>query len=253
MKSFLIPPEKVESIKNSVIGKFCKGKCLGRGAYLTTNGIFMDCECVEEFRRQIKLLSANIPQKYWDFDLRNLTKEFISNNKEALKIIKNYVDKIKIMVDEGVGLYIQGAHGLAKTALSYYILKEAMKQDIICYAISMSRLTGLFYDINIEENKELIEWIKNDVKLLVIEEIEKDYNIDKSTTFLGSMVNDFFRSIYDTKKSLIVNSNFSKKVLKESRVHADNVVDRFEELVDVILVGNSYRKQYENLRKIIEL
>jgi len=249
-QSFLVTPEEIETLKSSIIGKFCKNKCDGKGAFLKDK-VFTNCECVNEFEKRLRLIQANIPKKYWDFDLRNLTKEYSKNNEIPLKIIKNYTDKIKDMVDKGVSLYIQGSHGLAKTALSYYILKEGIKQDVVCYSISMSQLTKLFYEIRLEENKNRIEWIKNDVELLVIEEVEKDYNVENATSFIGSFVNDFFRVIYDNKKALIINSNLSKKGLKDSKIHASNVVDRFEELVDIILVGESFRKQDENLKQII--
>lgn len=249
-QSFLITPEEVTEIKESTLGKSCKNKCMGKGTFLK-EGQFVNCTCVEDFEKRLRLIQANIPKKYWDFDFRNLKKEYSESNKIPLKIIKSYTEKIREMVDKGIGLYIQGTHGLAKTALSYYILKEAIKQDMICYSISMSQLTKIFYDIRLDECKERIEWIKKHVELLVIEEIEKDYNIEQSTSYIGSSVNDFFRSLYDSKKSLIINSNMSKKALRESKIHASNIVDRFEELVDIVLTGNSFRNQNENLKQII--
>ena len=249
-QSFLVTREEVESLRISLIGKFCNNKCQGRGAILK-DSIFNSCICVEEFEKHLRLLQSNIPKKYWDFDLRNLTKDYSKNNELALKIIKNYSDKIREMVDKGVGLYVQGSHGLAKSALSYYILKEAIKSDIVCYSINMSQLTKLFYDIREEGSKERIDWIKEYVELLLVEEIEKDYNVDKSNTYAGSMVNDFFRAIYDNKKALILTSNLTKDALRKNKVHAENVIDRFEELVDVILTGDSFRKQNENLKQII--
>ncbi len=246
----LIDSNDVTSLKNSVIGKFCNNECQGTGLLLK-EGVFYDCRCVEEFKRRLKFLQANIPKKYWEFDLRNLTKEFCDENKLALNILKKYASKIKEMTLEGVGLYIQGSHGLAKTALGYYLLKEGLKKDLTCYSISMSHLTKILFDISIDENKEKINFLKNKVDLLLIDEIEKDYNVDKPTSYLGSLVNDFFRSIYDNKKSLIITSNLPKKDLESKKIHASNVVDRFEELVDVILVGKSFRKQNTNLKYII--
>lgn len=242
--------DDIEILKNTIIGKVCNNTCSGKGAILK-DGAFIDCICVEDFKRKVKFSQAGIPKKYWDFDLRNLTKEFMDSNKISLNILKKYSSKIKEMTENGVGLYIQGDFGLAKTALSYYVLKEGLKSNLICYAISMSHLTKILYNISAEENMEKIERIKSKVNLLVIEEIEKDYNIDKSTSYLGSLVNDFFRALYDNKKSIIINSNLSKKALRDAEIHASNLVDRFEELVDVILVGKSFRKQNENLKLII--
>jgi DNA replication protein DnaC len=250
-QSFLVKPEEVLELKTSIIGKFCKNKCGGKGAVLK-NSVFVNCECVEEFERRLRLIQANVPKKYWNFNLRKLTKEYSEQNKVPLEIIKKYIEKISKLTEEGVGLYIQGTYGLAKTALSHYILKESIKQDIVCYSISMSKLTNILYNTREEENIERIEWIKKDVQLLFIDEIEKEYSSDNSSTFMGSLVNDFFRSLYDTKKSLIITSNLSKKALKESKVHAHNITDRFEELVDIVLTGNSFRRQNENLKLIIE-
>jgi DNA replication protein DnaC len=130
-------------------------------------------------------------------------------------------------------------------------LKEGIKKEVVCYSISMSQLTKLLYDVNGAESRNRVDWIKNSVELLVIEEIEKDYKMEQSNTFVGSLVNDFFRVLYDNKKAIIITSNLPKKSLKESKIHADNIIDRFEELVDIILIGNSYRKQDENLKQIL--
>lgn len=246
----LINPEDVQTLRDSIIGKFCDNFCQGKGSYIEKD-YFYDCSCVEEFKRRLKFLQSNIPKKYWEFDLRNLTKEFCDENKTSLEILKKYSSKIKEMTKEGVGLYIQGASGLAKTALSYYVLKEGLKKDLVCYSISMSQLTKILFDISITENKEKINFLKNSIDLLIIEEIEKDYNIDKPNSYLGSLVNDFFRALYDNKKSLIITSNVAKKDLRDAKIHASNLVDRFEELVDVILVGKSFRKQNTNLKYII--
>lgn len=242
--------EDVEVLRNSTIGKVCNNACQGTGTLLKDD-TFYDCVCVEEFKKKLKFLQANIPKKYWEFDLRNLTKEFCDDNRIPLNILKKYTSKIKEMSEEGVGLYIQGASGLAKTALSYYVLKEGLKKDLVCYSISMSHLTKILFDISINENKERIDFLKNSVELLLIDEIEKDYNLDKPTSYLGALVNDFFRGVYDNKKALIITSNLPKKDLESKKIHAANVVDRFEELVDVILVGKSFRRQNTNLKYII--
>jgi len=86
-QSFLVTPNEVENLKNSLIGKFCKNKCDGKGAFLKNN-TFINCSCVEEFEKKLRLIQSNIPKKYWEFDLRNLTKEYSDNNKLPLKIKK---------------------------------------------------------------------------------------------------------------------------------------------------------------------
>jgi DNA replication protein DnaC len=246
----IITKERVEAIKTSILGKFCNGVCNSTGVIFDGES-FQDCTCVKEFNRVIKLSKAGIPKKHWEFDLRNLTSPFVEENKVSLGILKMYCKKIIKMTDEGVGIFLQGESGLAKSALAYYILKEAIKQNILCYSIRMSHLSELLVNsLRNENDLDVVNWLKNDVKLLLIDEIEKDYKIDNPNSFMGSQVNTFFSDIYDMQKSLIVTSNIPKKNLKQ--VHASNVADRLHELVDVILVGESYRKPGEFLNRIMK-
>lgn len=248
---FLITKEDVSRLKDETIGKVCKNHCRGCGAFIE-DSIIKDCDCVVEFKKRVVLYQVGIPRKYWNFSFSHLASEFSKTNRIPINILKTYCSKLNKAVTEGLGLYIQGAHGLAKTSLSYLVLMEAIEKDIVCYATSMSRLSKLLFKVDDPDTIELVEWIKKDVQLLVIDEIEKDYKVDQVTSFLGAQVNEFFRSLYDHKKAIIITSNISKKQLKEDKIHADNVVDRFEELIDVILIGNSYRKQEDSLKALSE-
>lgn len=254
MNNPLITKDKIDELRSSIIGISCKGACKKNGSLLI-NGIFEDCSCVSVFKERILLCSSNIPDKYFKFDLRNLTKKFSDENPIALSIIKNYSIKISDMIREGIGLFIEGESGLAKSSLGVYILKEAIKKHESCFYIRMSNLTKLLYDNssnNIEERENaqyIVKWIKENVSLLMIDEIDKDYKVDNPNSFLGSLVNDFFGYVYDNNKSLIITSNKPKQSLKG--IHANNVIDRLEELADVILVGSSFRNSKDAINKIM--
>lgn len=247
----LVTKEKVQELKNKLFGKMCNNRCNGEGNYFE-NGIFIECTCSKEFQWQIKLIKANISEKHWDFTFRNLLKKFLDDNELALEIVKKYCENISILTDEGVGLFIQGSYGLAKSALASYILKEGIKKDIPCFSIRMSHLTKLLIESFKEPEKaDLLMWIKTKVKLLFIDEIEKDFRIGETTSFTGTHVNEFFEDIYGSKKALIVTSNLTKPKLKG--IHADNVIDRLSELGDVVLVGESYRRQGNIIEHILGL
>ena len=248
-KNFFIDKNDVDDLKNLIIGKTCNNACEGKGV-IVKNHMFIDCTCSKEFQNNIQLLLANIPKKYWDFTLRNLTKEFSASNTEPLALFQRFREEITLMIREGVGLYVYGAVGLAKSALSYYTLKYAMTKGIVCYSIRMSQLTKLIFD-SLKENKyrDQLDWIKHDVQLLMIDEVDKDYNIRNLNQFAGVQVNDFFGMLYEQKKSLIVTANVPRDGLKS--VHADNVIDRFGELVDVAITGGSYRKSAGALKRLI--
>lgn len=250
VKTFFLDKEEIEALRVSTIGVTCSNLCKGAGVILSQTS-FIDCACQKDFQNKIKYIASNIPKKYWDFTLRNLTKEFVEGNKAGLGILQEYREKIDIMVKEGIGLYIQGSSGLAKSALSYHLLKYAASKNIICYGIRMSQLTKLIFD-SLKDDKfsDLLDYIKKDVQLLLIDEIEKDYNISDLNKFSGVQVNDFFGSLYDRKKSLITTSNIPKGGLKN--IHASNIVDRLEELIDIIFTGSSYRKSDGALKKLFE-
>lgn len=127
-----------------------------------------------------------------------------------------------------------------------------MKKEHTVFCIRMSQLTKLLVEnlLNNEVYADRIQWIKDKVSLLMIDEIEKDYKINDPNSFSGSIVNDFFGAIYDSKKSLIVTSNKPKHLLKG--IHAGSVIDRLEELADVILIGSSFRGQNEAISQIMK-
>ena len=187
--SVLITKEQVDKLRQDTIGVSCGNKCEGSGVIIekTPKGvIFNDCTCVKEFAWYTKLVVANIPNKHWDFSLRNLLKTFIQDNNQALALLKGYSDQVDKMIKNGVGLYVQGSYGLAKTALSCYICREFIKAGKDVYFIRMSHLTKLLFDsLQDEVCKARLEWIKRDVKLLVIDEIEKDYKVDNIQSFSG--------------------------------------------------------------------
>ena len=252
MPNVLISAERVAELKQKLHGVYCKNACNGTGVIITytDKGItFNDCACVKEFKWEYKLLTSNIPVKYWDFTLRNLLKVFIEENNQALAVIDGYVSQIELMLKEGVGLYIEGMHGLAKTALSCYIAKQFLRSDKIVYFMRMSGLTNLVFEsIHDDAAKEKLTWIRKNVQLLVIDEIEKDYKIDNESTFSGSHISEIFDDIYETKKCLIVTSNLTKDKLK---THSLSVLDRLSELVDIPLVGDKSYRGIDDKKKII--
>lgn len=252
MTSPFVEVDAVEQLKETLIGKFCKGKCGGSGALLS-GGVFSDCDCVKEFNVQLAYTSANIPKKYWGFSYRNLLKTFEEANQISLNIIKSYTQNVNDMVSEGVGLYIEGESGLAKSSLGCYILKEGVRREEVCCCIRMSQLSKMLVENSFKKDPDIearLSWIKKNVSLLMIDEIDKEYKVDNPNSYQGSVVNDFFGYIYDSKKALIVTSNKPKAELQG--IHADNVIDRLEELVDIIVVGTSFRGQNEALTKILK-
>lgn len=244
-----VKPEEVTALQLACY-KLCKEAC-GRQGYFIKNNKIEDCVCQIEFKRVIQLIAANIPKKHRDFTFEMLSEAFRRENARMLDVLEAYKTKIHRMVENGTGLYVQGQVGLAKSALSYNILQHAVEQGLTVYATRMSKITTLtFQAFSDPVAREQRDWILDDVQLLFIDEIEKDFKIGSTQDFSGTRVNEFFGDIYDNKKALILTSNMSKKELRT--VHADNVVDRFQELADIVLVGESYRRPNTAIQEILE-
>ena len=246
-----ISKDKVALLKEKIIGVVCNSACDGHGVIFDdSTKELKDCNCIDVFKKHKSYIGAGIPKKYWDFELSFLLEKFISENDNSLSIIKTYCSKIEKMVDAGVGLYLQGVSGVAKTALSFYIMKIALHKNIPCYSLRLSQLTKLLYESTRDDaKKDLLQFIKEETELLFIDEIEKEFAIGDTSKFMGSQVNDFFGYLYDNQRYLIVASNVPKLSLKN--VHAFNIVDRLQELVDIVLVGESFRSSSMALQKII--
>ena len=248
-----ISEDKVIQLKNEIIGVICNNVCKGHGVILdSTNDtkVLKDCSCIDVFKKRTSYIGAGIPKKYWNFELSLLLEKFMIENDASLTIIKNYCNKIENMIADGVGLYLQGVSGVAKTAIAFYIMKKALGKRISCYSLRLSQLTKLLYE-STQDNakKDFLQFIKEETKLLFIDEIEKEFAVGDTSKFMGSQVNDFFGYLYDNQKALIITSNVPKSDLR--KVHAFNIVDRLQELVDIVLVGESFRSSSIALQKIM--
>lgn len=242
-----ISADIVQEIKSKTI-EACT-ICGGTGSNLINNE-FSNCKCTEEFHRLVSFIGAGIPKKYWEFSLEHLLPKFQQENKAALDILKHFCNTIKKATDEGIGLYIQGVSGVAKTSLAFYALKEALGQSIPAYGIRLSQLTKLLYESTMDDaKKDHLNFIKNETKIILIDEIEKEFSIDDTSKFMGSQVNDFFSHLYDTQRSLIVTSNVPKEELR--KVHAFNIIDRLQELIDIVFIGESFRGSKGALQKLM--
>ncbi len=148
-QTIFLTKDRITDIKNDTIGIVCSNSCSYTGSILVGN-IIKDCSCLIEFKKRINFLGAEVPEKYWDFTYANLLGDFKEENHTTLATIKVFSDKLAEMTLGGYGLYIQGASGLAKSALAAYIVKAAIRARIVSYFTSMPRLSKLILDANKE-------------------------------------------------------------------------------------------------------
>ena len=125
----------------------CK-KCNGTGYIRVGNDSWKRCpECYPIREKLQKYKNANIPEKFWNFEIENVNKEIMINTTKQKKIeinFKNlyqyYTKNIKKYINKGRGLYIAGDIGSGKTTLAILIGKYAIVHN---YKVSYIK----YYDV----------------------------------------------------------------------------------------------------------
>lgn len=231
--------ETVNQIAQQTIEVCPKCKPGARGIILQ-NGIMKDCDCVGQFRSIRKLVEANIPRRYWNFDFRNVTAQFRAENQTEIGLLSTYMANIGLNIAEANWLFIQGGSGLAKTAITSYILRTAINAGYLGYQIRLSHLTELhFLAYSDPGQKELLEFLQNRVQIVGVEEMDKDSHVKDSASPAGSKIAQIFGDWYDRGVAVVMTSNTKKDDL--SRVHHASVIDRVNEAIDIVLTGASFR------------
>lgn len=203
-----------------------------------------DCKCVQKISWQIKLIEANIPEKYRAFDFRSLTKEFIENNEAIYVYLKKYLEKIGDNIKRGNSFWLSSLPGQAKSAIVSYFLREAIKQDFFGYYIRASHLlTKKFEAMRDPEAKEFIEFLLNEMDLLVIEELEKVYLLSE-LDMPNQLFFEFLSDLHDKDVTLFLTSNEPrKKVFSKFPTY---VQDRLLNLEYMVIQGKkSGRREFE--------
>jgi DNA replication protein DnaC len=217
--------------------------CGGRGVIEsnTDSGVTLaNCECVNSIENDVKLVQANIPEQYWNFNIDDTDPVFIKKNKEQFAYVQGYVNTLPERIVNGDGIWFFSGAGLGKSSFMTAILKKAIEQDFKSYYIRASHLISLkFKALRDPESAELLEYIVNDVDILALEEIEKIYLSENDVAMNNQLFYEFLSDVYDTKKSLLISSN---KIRKEAQaVLPVYIQDRLRHLKSVIFTGMSHR------------
>lgn len=170
-----------------------------------------DCKCVQKIAWEMKLIEANIPEKYRIWDFRSLNKVFLGNNEQNYAFLKGYLERIGENIKKGKGFWLSSPPGLAKSSIVSYFLREAIKQGFSGYYIRASYLlTKKFEALRDPEAKEFIEFLLNEMDLIVIEEIEKVYLLTE-LDMPNQLFFEFLSDLYDRGTTVFLTSNESRR------------------------------------------
>lgn len=217
-------------------------KCGGIGIIITqeSDGVRMEnCTCLKKINREISLIEANIPPRYRKFDLRKITKDFEERNRQSLKQIKQYAEKITDNIEKGSGIWMYSTPGLGKSSLISWILKKAIDAGHKAYFSRASHLVSKKLEaLRQEDSKQLIDFIVDEVDILALEEIEKVY-LTSHEDFVPNLFFEFLSDLHDAKKAILISSNVEiSEALKRFPTY---IQDRLRSMMVIKFEGKSER------------
>lgn len=194
------------------------------------------CDCVRPYIQQYKyIVDSGIPKRYVNWTIDNLYDKFIKENQEAYEYICNYINNLDENIDNGISFWLASTPGLAKSSIAAYITRLAIDKGYKGYFCTAAKLLNeKFNALGSEESAEFIDYIVNDVQILVIEEIEKVYLKDDAA-INNYLFYELLADIYDDNKTVIITSNKTRDEVCERL--PDYIVDRLYTIDYIPLVG----------------
>lgn len=177
----------------------------------TCRGQDFRCSCIDAFRLEFRKVKANIAPKYRALTLDSITHP---QTTEVRARVKEYIDNMEAHLENGVGVFLYGSTGLAKTGIASIILMEAIKRRHTGYFTTLDQCVNLYAGgWKDEKIKEQYQELILDTDVLVLDEVgnEPRTNIN----LVGSCFNDVVRRRANNLQTTVITSNLFFKKLKD--------------------------------------
>jgi DNA replication protein DnaC len=195
-----------------------------------------------EFQIYLKLWQSNVPVKYWEYELSDITED------SSRHTIEKYTSKLKEVLSKGIGLYFCGRQGTGKTLAACIVLKEALRQGYTVYFTMLTEVLSRYCDgMYDKEARAAFARSILEADILVVDDIDKGYLSEKST-FIDSAYDFVFRSRANKNLPIIITSNLSRGefTAQEGMTFGRSLLSLFDEhLHDVIVTCTDRRKEIQ--------
>jgi DNA replication protein DnaC len=163
----------------------------------------------EDFRKM------RLPEKYWDREFEDLPSGSDSDKNPAKTKIAQALDHLKHMYDKGLGYYIWGQNGVGKTTAGSIILKAYKRRAQTCLFLKSEQIrSSVFEDADFDGDHTLWEWANN-VGVLLIDDIGKEYRKEGSDSFSDSKMFDLIRERISNNRPTWITGNPSPDTLRD--------------------------------------
>ena len=170
------------------------------------SNISSECECRKVFIYLKELLYANIPQEYWNLQLKKLKIQPIT----ILGNIEKYLSHFDTAVSSGLSFAFLGENGIGKTSLLAEIGKVAVLRGLDVVYLTAQE----YINYKMLNNYEAIERIEERSDVILMDELDKPYKKAGSDYVLTQLEN-FFRSTLPKNKMVHIASNSSQEDIRK--------------------------------------
>jgi len=184
---------------------------------------------------------ANIPEKYFKFEFDIIKNKWLYDNanKEPVSKIETYLNSLEQAAEKGVGLYLHGPHGVAKTTIATIILKKAISLKYRCFFAKSTEIVEFARSgWKNEERKIFFDYVTSAVDFFVIDDVAR---LIDATDVERIHIDKIFTKRDDSNLVTIMTANIAIEENKE--VFGEALYSNFKErLIPIKFSGTDYRK-----------
>ena len=185
---------------------------------------------------------ANIPKKYFGFEFDKIKKRILTEeeNLKQINIIEKYLNSLENAAKKGIGLYLSGPHGVAKTTIATIILKKAICSHYRCFFWKSAEIVKFIKSgWRNDYRRSFFEYIINSVDFLVIDDVARLFKLDKKQDE-SLYIDEIFTKRDDLSLVTILTANHGLDYGKE--LFGEALYSNFKErLIEANLEGEDFR------------
>lgn len=119
-----------------------------------------------------KYILANIPKRYWQYEYKHIVENWSFGGEKAIQQYRDYWKNFKTYLSKGMGLWLHGDYGCAKTTASIVLGKACMDSLHSVFFWNSKQLLDFSKNAwHDEDKKNLFSYVFRKIDLLIIDDV----------------------------------------------------------------------------------